>query len=62
MFVVSRRFQRNELLGRFAEFDESKILLGDGGPQTGRPNGRDRIYRFLWSDHTLVVPQCTSTN
>lgn len=55
MFVVSRRFQRNELLWRFAEFDESKILLGDGRPQTGRPNGRNRICRFLWSDHTLLV-------
>lgn len=37
MFVVSRRFQRHELLGRFAESDEHKILLGNGRSQTGRP-------------------------
>lgn len=36
MFVVTRRFQRNELLGRSAESDENKIPFGDG-----RPGGRD---------------------
>lgn len=42
--------------------DESEIPLGDGKPEDRVPNGTARVYRVLWADHTLLVPQSAPTN
>lgn len=40
----------------------ARVLLEMAGLRTEMPNGTDRIYRILWSDHTLLVLQSMPTN
>lgn len=40
----------------------ARFLLEMAGLGAGMPTGTDRIYRILWSNHTLLAPQSVPTN
>lgn len=46
----------------FQSLMRARFLFEMAGLRTGVPNGTDRIYRILWSAHTLLVPKSAPTN